>query len=82
MNDVVYEMVDQIDNYTAEVTGQVLKRTNADGLVSFIPLDEGNSDYQAYLASLDEPTVLPEINQPVEESESTELADEPASDTE
>ena len=82
MNDVVYEMVDHIDNYTAEVTGQVLKRTNADGLVSFIPLDEGNSDYQAYLASLDEPTVLPEINQPVEESESTELADEPASDTE
>jgi hypothetical protein len=29
-----------------------IKRLNEDGSVSFIPKDEGNSDYQAYLASL------------------------------
>lgn len=29
--------------------GQSLKRTDADGNVWWIPQDEGNSDYQAYL---------------------------------
>lgn len=28
---------------------KVIKRNNADGSVSFIPLAEDNSDYQAYL---------------------------------
>jgi len=37
---------------TDEIRGsQVVKRTNADGTVWFIPMDEANSDYQAYLAS-------------------------------
>ena len=27
-----------------------IKRTDSDGLVAFIPCDESNSDYQAYLA--------------------------------
>ena len=30
---------------------EMIKRTDADGTVSFIPLDPANSDYQAYLAS-------------------------------
>jgi predicted O-methyltransferase YrrM len=29
--------------------GQTLKRENEDGSISFIPMDEANSDYQAYL---------------------------------
>ena len=36
---------------------EVLKRTDENGIVSFIPMDEANSDYQAYLASLEAPTV-------------------------
>lgn len=31
-----------------------IKRTNEDGTESFIPLDTDNTDYQAYLASLEE----------------------------
>lgn len=31
-----------------------VKRTGTDGVVSFIPIDPANSDYQAYLKSLDE----------------------------
>jgi hypothetical protein len=27
----------------------VLKRTNENGVISWIPIDEANSDYQAYL---------------------------------
>jgi hypothetical protein len=32
-------------------------RTDPDGTVWFIPTDPANSDYQAYLASLEAPTV-------------------------
>jgi hypothetical protein len=39
-----YEIiVSEIDNL------ETIKRTNEDGSVSFIPKDEANSDYQAYL---------------------------------
>lgn len=31
-----------------------LEMTAPDGLVSFVPMVEGNSDYQAYLKSLEE----------------------------
>ena len=42
---MTYEML------TDEMRGsQVIKRTDADGTVWFIPMVEGNSDYQAYLA--------------------------------
>jgi len=27
----------------------VIKRTDADGIIAWIPVDESNSDYQAYL---------------------------------
>lgn len=40
-------------DYTYEIItnelGEVLKRTDESGLVAWIPMDEGNSDYQAYL---------------------------------
>ena len=29
--------------------GEILKRTDEDGTIWFIPMDETNSDYQAYL---------------------------------
>jgi hypothetical protein len=35
-----------------------IKRTDEDGLVAWIPMDGGNSDYQAYLKSLDETATL------------------------
>ena len=35
-----------------EVTETSIKRVNADGTISWIPLDPANSDYQAYLATL------------------------------
>jgi hypothetical protein len=34
--------------------GSIIKCTNPDGTVWFIPNDPANSDYQAYLASLEE----------------------------
>jgi hypothetical protein len=34
--------------------GVSIKRTDADGSVWFIPKDTANSDYQAYLKSLEE----------------------------
>ena len=38
--------------------GQSIQRDNEDGTTSFIPMDPANSDYQAYLASLDEAPTL------------------------
>lgn len=37
------------EEITTEFGSKVVKRTDADGKVSWIPTDEGNSDYQAYL---------------------------------
>lgn len=46
---VIYQII------TSEVTNtEILKRDNEDGTISYIPLDPANSDYQAYLASLEE----------------------------
>ena len=33
---------------------ELIKRMNEDGSISFIPKDEGNSDYQAYIKSLED----------------------------
>jgi hypothetical protein len=41
-----------IENYN----GQVIKRTDEDGNKAFIPTDPANTDYQAYLAQLDQET--------------------------
>jgi len=40
-----------IDSITNEPSTITICRTDADGLVSWIPTDPANSDYQAYLAS-------------------------------
>ena len=37
-----YEVVENLE-------GQMIKRTDADGKESWIPLDESNADYQRYL---------------------------------
>ena len=34
--------------------GSVIKRTDENGLIAWIPTDPSNSDYQAYLESLNE----------------------------
>ena len=46
-------------SYTEIQVGEIafIQRTNDDGSISTIPTDPANSDYQAYLASLEAPTV-------------------------
>jgi hypothetical protein len=51
-----------------------------DGMFKSFPADENNPEYMAWLNP--QPTFLPELTEPVEESEPTELADEPSSHTE
>ena len=51
-----YEVVKSQDLDGNEITH--IKRNNEDGSVSWIPCDESNSDYRAYLASLDEASTL------------------------
>ena len=56
---ITYEII------TNEYNEKILKRDNEDGTTSWIPLDESNSDYQAYL-NKDKPQVehLTEIPTP------------------
>jgi hypothetical protein len=42
-----YEIIENTDHKGA--TEKLLKKENEDGSVSFIPMDEANSDYQRYL---------------------------------
>jgi hypothetical protein len=49
-----YEFIDEMKS--------VLKRTDSEGNVSYIPCDEGNSDYQAYL-NKDKPQTPMVINE-------------------
>jgi hypothetical protein len=46
----IYEIIES-DRFSG------IKRTDPDGIVWFIPMDPANSDYQAYLASLEEDLV-------------------------
>jgi len=48
-------MTYEIVTHTGPLGGQVIKRDNADGTVDWIPMDENNSDYQRYLAWLENP---------------------------
>jgi hypothetical protein len=41
------------EEVTTEFDKKVIKRTDADGQVWWIPTDPANSDYQAYLKSLE-----------------------------
>lgn len=44
-----YELVRRTDDENG-----VIMRTDADGFIDFVPIDEGNIDYQAYLVWLSE----------------------------
>ena len=46
--------------YTYEelIEGYMIKRTDENGEVAYVPKDPANSDYQAYLKSLDEANTL------------------------
>lgn len=46
------------EDVTDDFGNKSIKRTDEDGLVAWIPMDAGNSDYQAYLKSLDEASTL------------------------
>ena len=50
MTKSIYEKVN-VEPYNEEQ----IKRTDEDGAVWFIPTDPANSDYQAYLVSLETP---------------------------
>jgi len=45
--------------FTSETGNEFIKRFNEDGSVSFIPVDEANSDYQAYLNPVEHLTEIP-----------------------
>jgi hypothetical protein len=42
----IYEHINNEDS------GETIKRTDENGLIAWIPIDENNSDYQEYLKSL------------------------------
>ena len=48
-----------------EITNQdgnkILKRIDANGVVAWIPMDEANSDYQAYLNPVEHLTEIPTV---------------------
>lgn len=48
MTKPIYEVREATDS-----TSPAIIKTDADGTVWFIPVDPSNSDYQAYLASLE-----------------------------
>ncbi len=50
MNKIIYELI-EVDSIGGKI--EVLNATFPDGTVSTIPADPANSDYQAYLASLE-----------------------------
>jgi len=53
MNDYTYEAME------TPMGEQQIKRTDGSGLETWIPVDPGNADYAAYLASLEAQTPAP-----------------------
>lgn len=64
----------EIQNLDGSISDGLIREI--DGEVAQIPMVEGNSDYQAYLASL-EPVVDAPVDAPVEEL----VAEDPAAET-
>jgi hypothetical protein len=54
MKDFIYETYQTLNG------SEYVKRTDADGVVVYIPSDPANSDYQAYLAEQSTPMVTDE----------------------
>jgi hypothetical protein len=52
MTQLIYK---ELETTMAEVTSKVIQRTDPDGLIWFIPIDEANSDYQRYLRWVENP---------------------------
>jgi hypothetical protein len=50
-------MANKYEIIESELGGKYI-RWDDDGVIRFIPFDESNADYQAYLASLDEASTL------------------------
>ena len=48
---ITYEIIE------IEGRNSVIQATDENGLIRFIPMDESNSDYQAYLAEQSTPSV-------------------------
>ena len=48
----------QYEKIVNDFNTELIKRTDEDGKIWFIPIDASNSDYQAYLKSLDEASTL------------------------
>jgi hypothetical protein len=53
MNEFTYELIPADE---ATLTQASVKRTDANGVVTFIPVNPANSDYVAYLESLNDDT--------------------------
>lgn len=51
----IYEQITN-ESFTGE--SKIIKRTDEKGLIAWIPLDERNSDYQAYLRWLENPNKM------------------------
>lgn len=49
MDNFTYKIVDQVDQYTNQITGQLIKKIDKTGNESWIPADPANADYIAYL---------------------------------
>ena len=48
MNKITFELID-------DENGTYVKKTDSNGIVWSVPINEGNSDYQAYLRWLENP---------------------------
>jgi hypothetical protein len=46
------------EEITSELGGAIIKRTDENGGIAWVPKDPANSDYQEYLKSLDEASTL------------------------
>jgi hypothetical protein len=46
---VKYKIIEETHGYS------YIEKTKEDGTISFVPMDESNSDYQRYLAWLEDP---------------------------
>ena len=56
-----YKMKYTYEEITNQDGNKILKRIDANGVVAWIPMDEANSDYQAYLNPVEHLTEIPTV---------------------